>query len=173
MFAAFKTHDVMAGYISHKFENHPSVSTKYDKYRATNSGSEKVVKLQEPVEVVKGKANSALDEAKYYTTKKADVAASKYAELVKDIAVLTRCIKVMEDQKWQNEFLPISEAVTSRSQEITNLEFGSCSANSVLGGIPPSCEEPTSTLRPISAQFESAAELSTVTCPFPGTPLTK
>jgi hypothetical protein len=96
MFAAFKTHDVMASYIDHKFENHPSVSTEYVKFLATNSGSEKVVKLQEAVEAVKGKASS--DEVKA-AAKKSDVVASKYAHLVKEVAVLTRRIKVMEDRK--------------------------------------------------------------------------
>ena len=98
MFSAFKTHDIMAGYISHKFENHPSVSTEYVKFLATNSGSEKVVKLTETVETLKGKAAAALDEAKA-ATKKSDIAASKYADLVKEMAVLSRRVKSMEDKR--------------------------------------------------------------------------
>ena len=93
-----QTHDVMADYIAHKFENHPSVSTEYVKFLATNSGSEKVVKLTEALETVKTKTTAALDEAKA-ATKKADVASSKYADLVKEIGVLTRRVKSMEDRK--------------------------------------------------------------------------
>ena len=56
----------MAVYVVHKFENHdPSVSTEYVKFLATNSRSEKVVKLTEAVESVKTMAAVALlDEAK-------------------------------------------------------------------------------------------------------------
>ena len=63
LFAAFKTHDVMATYVAHKFENHPSVSTEYVKFLATNSGSEKVTKLSDAVDALKSKTNSASDEA--------------------------------------------------------------------------------------------------------------
>jgi hypothetical protein len=98
MFAAFKTHNIMAVYISHKFENHPSVSIEYVKFLATTSGSEKVVKVTETVETLKGKATAALDEAKA-ATKKSDIAASKYADLVKEMAVLNRRVNLMEDKK--------------------------------------------------------------------------
>lgn len=56
------------------------------------------MKLTEVMESVKTKATAALDEAKA-ATKKADVAAFKYADLVKEIGVLTRRAKVMEDRK--------------------------------------------------------------------------
>ena len=98
MYSAFKTHDIMAIYVEHKFENHPSVSTEYVKFSATNSGSEKVTKLTEALEGVKTKANSALDEAKV-ATKKSDVATSKYADLVKEIGILTRKVKHLEERK--------------------------------------------------------------------------
>lgn len=65
---------------------------------ATNSGSEKVTKLTESLEVVKTKANSALNEAKA-ATKKSDVAASKYADLVKEIGILTQKVKHLEERK--------------------------------------------------------------------------
>ena len=88
----------MAIYVEHKFENHPSVSTEYVQFLATNSGSEKVTKLIEALEGVKTKAHSALDEAKA-ATKKSDVAMSKYADLVKEIGILTRKVKHLEDRK--------------------------------------------------------------------------
>ena len=84
--------------MDHKFENHPSVSTEYVKFLATNSGSEKVVKLTEVVDAVKVKANSALEETKA-ATKKSDVAASKYADLVKEMGILSRKVKHLEDKK--------------------------------------------------------------------------
>ena len=98
MFAAFKTHDIMSNYVTHKFENHPSVSTEYVKFLATNSGSDKVVKLTEAVEALKVKTIAAMDEAKA-ATKKADVASSKYADLVKEVGILNRKVKHLEDKK--------------------------------------------------------------------------
>jgi hypothetical protein len=98
LLAVFKTHDIMATYVSHHFENHPSVSTEYVKFLATNSGSEKVVKLTETVEALKIKALAALDEAKS-ATKKSDVAASKYSDLDKEVSALNRRIKALEDRK--------------------------------------------------------------------------
>ena len=74
MFSAFKTHDIMATYVSYKFENHPSVSTEYVKFLATNSGSEKV------------------EEAK----RKADVASSKCADLVIALAALAKRVRALE-----------------------------------------------------------------------------
>lgn len=98
LFAAFKTHDVMAGYVSLKFENHPSVSTEYVKFLATNSGSEKVSKLSDAVDALKSKTSATSDEAKA-ATKKADVASSKIADLMKEIATLTQKVKSLESRK--------------------------------------------------------------------------
>jgi hypothetical protein len=95
LLAAFKTHDIMSVYVAHKFENHPSVSTEYVKFLATNSGSEKVVKLSESLDVVKSKVNAASEEAKA-ATKKADIAGSKYADLAKELASLTQKVKSLE-----------------------------------------------------------------------------
>ena len=95
IFAAFKTHDVMAVYMTHKFENHPSVSTEYVKFLATNSGSEKVVKLTESIDLIKTKLTAAIDKAES-ATKKADVATSKYSDLVKEMAILTKKVKTLE-----------------------------------------------------------------------------
>lgn len=46
LWAAFKTHDIMKSYIDSNFENHPVVSAEYVKFLATNSGTEKVEKLE-------------------------------------------------------------------------------------------------------------------------------
>ena len=72
----------MASYMDHKFKNHPSVSTEYVKCLATNSGSEKVVKLAETVEIASSMADTA--------TKKADIALSKNADLIKVVEALTK-----------------------------------------------------------------------------------
>ena len=89
LFAAFKTHDIMAVYMSHKFENHPSVSTEYVKFLATNSGSEKVAKLAVMVESALSKAESV--------TKKADIASSKTADFSKAMEVLSKRITKLEN----------------------------------------------------------------------------
>ena len=46
LWAAFKTHDIMATYIDKNFENHPVISAEYIKFLATNSGIEKVEKIE-------------------------------------------------------------------------------------------------------------------------------
>ena len=66
---------IMAVYVAHKFENHPSVSTEYVKFLAINSGgSEKVGKLEELVVVA---------------TKKSDVASSRVADLTTPLITTT------------------------------------------------------------------------------------
>ena len=89
LYAVFKTHDIMANYMSHKFENHPSVSTEYVKFLATNSGSEKVGKLTVSVESALSKAEAA--------TKKADIVASKNADLTRVLEVLTKRVHRLEN----------------------------------------------------------------------------
>jgi hypothetical protein len=88
MLAAFKTHDIMGVYVAHKFENHPSVSTEYVKFLATNSGSDKVVKMGETLESVKEDAKAA--------GKKADIASSKCSDLVKEVNALIAKVKALE-----------------------------------------------------------------------------
>jgi hypothetical protein len=88
LLAAFKTHDIMGVYVSHKFENHPSVSTEYVKFLATNSGSDKVVKLGESVDSIKEEAKAA--------GKKADIASSKCADLSKELNILVAKVKALE-----------------------------------------------------------------------------
>jgi uncharacterized protein (UPF0332 family) len=88
LLAAFKTHDIMSVYVAHKFENHPSVSTEYVKFLATNSGSDKVVKLGETVDSVKEDAKAA--------SKKADIASSKCADLSKEVNILIAKVKALE-----------------------------------------------------------------------------
>ena len=95
LLAAFKTHDIMAVYVAHKFENHPSVSTEYVKFLATNSGSDKVTKLMEKMEAMKVEAKLIKEEAKA-AAKKADVASSKFADLSKSVESILARAKVWD-----------------------------------------------------------------------------
>jgi hypothetical protein len=98
LYAVFKTHDIMSTYLEHQFENHPAVSTEYVKFLATNSGSEKVTKLEEVVDGIKTKSTTAATDA-LKAMAKADTASAKYAELSKEVAALTRKIKSLEEKK--------------------------------------------------------------------------
>ena len=97
MWCSFRTHDVMSQYVLHNFEDHPAVSTEYVKFLATNSGSDKVAKLGDQVEAMKIKVTSATDEAKKAVSK-ADTASTKNADLVREVAALTKRLKALEDK---------------------------------------------------------------------------
>jgi hypothetical protein len=97
LWASFKTHDVMSEYVAHNFENHPAVSTEYVKFLATNSGSDKVAKLSDQMEAFKSRVSTASDEAKKAVSK-ADTASAKTAELIREVALLTKRLKVLEDK---------------------------------------------------------------------------
>ncbi len=45
VWASFQTHDGMAEYLTMKFKNHPSISSEYVKFLASNSGIEAVGQL--------------------------------------------------------------------------------------------------------------------------------
>jgi uncharacterized protein YfaT (DUF1175 family) len=90
----FRTHDKLAAFEIANFEDHPSVTSEYVKFLATNSGLEVVTKLEEKVTNLKSKmkevekqavaasgkadkASSAIDVVK----KQSDVIAKKVAAL--------------------------------------------------------------------------------------------
>ena len=58
-----------------------------------------MVKLSETVDVIKTKVGAASDEAKSATRKKADVAGSKLADLIKEVSALTQRVKNLESRK--------------------------------------------------------------------------
>jgi hypothetical protein len=87
----------MTVYVDLQFENHPAISTEYVKFLATNSGSDKVVKLSDQVDAMKLKVTSAADDAKKAVSK-ADIAASKHADVLREIAALTKKVKALEDK---------------------------------------------------------------------------
>ena len=97
MWSSFRTHDVMTQYVIHNFDDHPAISTEYVKFLATNSGSDKVSKLGDLVDALKVKVATATDESKKAVAK-ADTASSKNAELVREVAALTKRLKYLEDK---------------------------------------------------------------------------
>ena len=98
LWACFRTHEVMAAYIEHQFENHPAISTEYVKFLATNSGSDKVAKLSIVVEGMQAKVNTASTDASKAGSK-ADSCSAKVSDLVKVINLLTKRVKALEDKK--------------------------------------------------------------------------
>ena len=92
----FKTHDIMAGYISHQFENHPTIAAEFSKILALNSGHEKIEKLEaaikdqkEEVAAAVAKAKSAVAKADV-ATNKSDTAKSAMEALAKRVAALEK-----------------------------------------------------------------------------------
>lgn len=73
-------------------------SGQYVKFLATNSGFEKVRKLEAQVDVLKEKLSKTTGDSKKAIVK-ADTAAGKNAELVRDLLALTRCLKNLEDRR--------------------------------------------------------------------------
>lgn len=97
MWSCLKTHDVMSGYIDHQFENHPAISAEYVKFLATNSGSEKVEKIDGVVASLSEKLNKSLEETKKAVSK-ADVATAKLSDLLKEVQSLAKKVKQLEDK---------------------------------------------------------------------------
>jgi hypothetical protein len=98
LWACFRTHEVMATYVEHQFENHPAISTEYVKFLATNSGSDKLAKLTSTMEVVQAKAMAASTEAGKASSK-ADTSSAKCSELGKEMSALAKRVKTLEDRK--------------------------------------------------------------------------
>ena len=98
LWSAFKTHDIMKTYIDCNFENHPVVSAEYVKFLATNSGGEKVEKLEQQLVAMTEKTTKAVDEAKKAVAK-ADTASTKCSELGREVALLMKKVKSLEDRK--------------------------------------------------------------------------
>lgn len=95
LYSSFRSQDVMSGYVDLQFENHPSVSTEYIRFLATNSGSEKVDKLEDLVKAEKEKLVKTTEN----TTRalaKADTASTKCASLGVDLAAALRRISALE-----------------------------------------------------------------------------
>ena len=97
LWAAFKSLDVMGVYVAHHFQNHPSMSTEFIRFLATNSGSEKIDQLVEQTAALKECVTKALNDTKV-ASQKADTATNKVADLVRELATITRRVKALEDR---------------------------------------------------------------------------
>ena len=59
LWSCIKTHDVMTSYMEYSFENHPAISAEYVKFLATNSGFDKVEKMESTVTGMKAAVDKA------------------------------------------------------------------------------------------------------------------
>ena len=95
MWATLRTHDIMAGYIDHQFENHPTIAAEYVKFLATNSGHDKVDKLEEEVKEMVDNVATALKSSKTAVSK-ADVATGKSDSVTKALEALMKRVDKLE-----------------------------------------------------------------------------
>ena len=93
LWSCCRTHDVMAFYMKHKFENHPAISAEYIKFLAMNSGSEKVEKLTVQVKELLVEVKTVKEEAKKAAAK-ATAASSKTADLTQELAALAKKVNI-------------------------------------------------------------------------------
>jgi hypothetical protein len=75
----------------------PAISTEYIKFLATNSGSEKVVKFSLVVEGMQAKVNSASTDASKAGSK-AGSCSAKASDLAKEVNLLTKRVKALEEK---------------------------------------------------------------------------
>ena len=63
LWSCFRTHDIMSTYLEANFENHPAISAEYVKFLATNSGFDKVDRLETTVAALKVQVEKAVAES--------------------------------------------------------------------------------------------------------------
>ena len=97
LWACFRTHDVMKTYLDHHFENHPAVSAEYVKFLATNSGFDKVEKMELVVTAMKEKVERAIDAAEK-AGKRADAATDKFSAANKELEFLKKRVQGLENK---------------------------------------------------------------------------
>lgn len=98
LWACFRTHDVMAAYVEQNFENHPAISAEYVKFLATNSGSERVEKLEALVKSMKETVTKVTDAGEKAKTK-AELATDKVSALNKEMESLKKRVLSLESGK--------------------------------------------------------------------------
>ena len=96
LWSCFKTHDIMTTYMEFNFENHPAISAEYVKFLATNSGFDKVERLEGVVSGLKTQVDKAGSEATKARTI-ADGAASAGSAAAKAVAELAKRVGKLED----------------------------------------------------------------------------
>ena len=97
LWSCFRTHDVMTTYIDHNFENHPAISAEYVKFLATNSGYDKVEKMELVVAAMKENVTKALDSADK-ASKRADLLTDKFSAANKEVEALKKKVQMLENK---------------------------------------------------------------------------
>ena len=97
LWACFRTHDVMTTYMDHNFENHPAISAEYVKFLATNSGHDKVEKMEILVAAMKDNVSKALEVADK-ASKRADTLTDKFSAANKEVEALKKKVQALENK---------------------------------------------------------------------------
>ena len=97
LWSCFKTHDVMTTYMEYSFENHPAISAEYVKFLATNSGFDKVEKMEATVSGRKASVEKAGADA-LKARQIADGASSQSGVVSKNLDAMTKRVSKMEDK---------------------------------------------------------------------------
>ncbi len=97
LWATFQTHDVMSEYLTFKFKNHPSISSEYVKFLASNSGIEAVVKLTDGLKKMELDVRDAVSKLTS-AVKKADSAGNKADEVKTKLASLEKRVLKLEQK---------------------------------------------------------------------------
>ncbi|KAL7573966.1 hypothetical protein ACA910_001971 [Epithemia clementina (nom. ined.)] len=98
LWGVFRTQDVMQVYMDAQFQNHPSVSSKYVKFLAVNSGTETVKKLEDKFEKLQDKHTALLDQLKKAISK-ADSASNIVDTQKKKIDDLQLAVRELQKRK--------------------------------------------------------------------------
>ncbi|KAI2495228.1 hypothetical protein MHU86_19282 [Fragilaria crotonensis] len=97
LWSCFKTHDIMATYLEVNFENHPAISAEYVKFLATNSGFDKVDRLETTVAALKVQVEKAASESAKARSI-ADGSASAASAGTRAVADLTKRVTKLESK---------------------------------------------------------------------------
>ena len=97
LWGVFKTHDVMAEFKRHKFRNHPSISSEYVKFLASNSGNDLIDKVVLRVSALETTSKTHTSEiTKANST--ASVAQNKASEVKKALDDVDKRVRKLEQK---------------------------------------------------------------------------
>ncbi|KAI2504191.1 hypothetical protein MHU86_10305 [Fragilaria crotonensis] len=97
LWSCFRTHDIMATYLEVNFENHPAISAEYVKFLATNSGFDKVERMETMMSGIKSQVDKAVSDVTKARSI-ADGAASAGSSAIKGLAELTKRVTKLESR---------------------------------------------------------------------------
>lgn len=105
--SCFKAHNVMALYMEHNFENHTAILVEYIKVPATNSGFEKVERLEASVTEMKVNVQKAVVESGKARSI-ADGVSSQVGVIIKNVEAAGKRVTKLEDKvfklwNWESE----------------------------------------------------------------------